>query len=212
MYATINEVRELTGITATDMDDCDLEELIELATQMIIRDLTIRVVDEEPSGVIDGENNTFRVYHYPIADINGDKVVNGSDINVYTWTNSSDPSTKSSVAVSTVYPNDGIIVLQSAPSTSVKKITVDYSYQFESTIDWSLIKVACAYLTAFLFAVKKFTTVPESVSRGPIRFRYYTKPYDEYLKRYYEVMELVKSKHHVKKSHSEMSLVRGVLE
>ena len=185
-----------------------MSELIDLATKMIIEDLTISVVDEEPSGNINGSNTTFTVYHYPIADTDGDKQVTGSDISVYTWTDEDDPSTKETVPVSTIYPRDGIIVLQSAPSTSIEKITIDYAYTLEEDIDWDLVKVACSWLTAYLFCVKKFTTVPESVVRGPVRFRYYTKPYNEYLNNYYHIMSLVKSKNHIKKTHSEMTLRR----
>jgi len=207
-YASTSEVRTLTGLTTIDVSDADLTELINLATDMIIEDLTISVIDEEPSGVINGTNTTFTVYNYPIADVDGDKQVTGSDVTVYTWTDESDPSTKSTVPVSTIYPRNGKIVLQSAPSTSIEKITVDYAYTLEEDINWDLVKVACSWLTAYLFCIKKFTTVPESVVRGPVRFRYYTKPYNEYLNNYYHIMSLVKSKNHIKKTHSEMTLRR----
>jgi len=210
-YATINEVRNLTGLTDTDIDDTDLSDLIDLATKMIVEDMTISVIDEEPSGKINGSNTTFTVYHYPIADIDGDGQVTGSDITVYTWTDDDDPSTKSTVSINTVYPRNGIIILQNPPSTSIEKITIDYAYTWEENIDWDLVKIACSWLTAYLFCVKKFTTVPESVVRGPVRFRYYTKPYNEYLKNYYHVMSLIKSKNHVKKTHSEMTLRRTKL-
>jgi len=208
-YATVSEVRTLTGLTESDVSDSELGEFIDIATQMIIEDLTISVKDEEPVGDIDGSNTTFSVSNYPIADVSGDRgTVGSADVTVWTWTDKEDPSTKSSVGVDTVYSRDGQIVLTSAPPGSVEMITIDYSYTLEDDLNWDLIKVACAYLAAFLFCVQKFTVLPDSVRRGPITFRHYTKPYNEYLDKYYEMMSLVKSHYHVKKTSSDMTLHR----
>jgi len=210
-YCTVADVRALTDITSSEIDDFDLESLIDLATKMIIEDLTISVHEEELTGSIDGVNTTFSTSHYPIADTNGDKSVTGADLTVYTWTDSSDPSTKSSVPVSAVYPDQGKIVLSSAPPSTVKKITCSYSYTWEEEINWDLIKLACAYLTGFLFYVKKYTAIPLSIARGPIRMKFDVKPYREYLDQYYHVMSLVKEKSGVRKTAEEMTLERGRL-
>ena len=209
-YASVIEVRNLTGLTTNDIENTELEDLIDLATKMIIEELTIAVINEELSGNINGTNTTFSVAHYPIADTNGDMQVTGSDVTVYAWTDEDDPSTKSSVSVDQVFPLDGIVVLENPPSTNIKKLTIDYAYTLEESINWDLVKLACSWLTAYLFCIKKFTTVPESVVRGPIRFRYYTKPYNEYLNNYYRIMSLIKSKNHIKKEHSSMTLVRSL--
>jgi len=208
-YCTVSDVRDLTDITSSDISDTELSSLIDLATQMIIKDITIPVVGEKLSGSINGTNTTFSTSYYPIADINGDKTVDGSDVTVYLWTDSSDPSTKSTISVETIYPNEGKIVLSSAPSSSVEKITCDYSYTWHDSINWELVKVACVYLTAFLFYVKKYTAIPLSVARGPIRFRWDVKPYVSYLNQYYHVMSLVKSKKYSKKTASNITLLRG---
>ena len=158
-YCTIPDVRALTDITSSDIDDSDLSDLIDLATHMIIEDLTISVHDEQLSGNIDGSNTTFTTAYYPIADTDGDKTVTGSDVTVYQWPDSSDPSTKSTVSVSTIYADLGKIVLSSAPASTIDKITCSYSYTWEEDINWELVKVACAYLTAFLFYVKKLSLI-----------------------------------------------------
>ena len=209
MYALISEVRLFTGLTNSDISDHDLQELINLSSTMMVEDLTMAVRDEEPTGSINGVNTSFEIDHYPIADINGDKTINSLDVSMYTWTNSDDPSTKTSIAISTVHPRDGIIVATTAPSTSVKKITVDYSWTYEEAINWELMKLACVYLTGYLFAVKKFTLLPTSMSRGPIRFSYSIRPYKEYLTKYDEIMSLIKSKIHIKKTADEMLLTRS---
>jgi len=208
----IPEARDLLGLTTDDITDEDLQDLIDKATQIIIEEITIPVRDEEPSGSIDGSNTTFSVNNYPIADSDGDKTVGSGDVTVYTWTDKDDPSTKSSISVSTVYPREGIIVTSTAPSSSIEKITVDYRYTFEEAINWELMKLACAYLTGYLFAIKKFTVLPLAISRGPIRFRHYTEPANKYLEKYYQIMKWIKSKSHIKTSSSGMSLSRTPLE
>jgi len=197
-YCSVSDVRLLTDITTDDIGDTDLLSLINLATQMIIEDLTISREDELLDGNIDGSNTTFSTNYYPIADIDGDKSVGPGDITVYTWTDSEDPATKSTVPISTIYPREGIIVLQSAPSKDIDQVTADYSYLFEADLNWEMLKLACAYLTAFLFYVKMYTAVPIQVARGPIRFRFPVKPYSEYLDKYYQVLRLVKKKEHIK--------------
>ena len=210
-YCTVPDVRALTDITASDIDDSDLSDLIDLSTQMIIEDLTISIHDEQLSGNIDGSNTTFATAYYPIADIDGDKAVTGSDVTVYQWPDSSDPSTRSTVPVSTIYADLGEIVLSSAPASTIDKITCSYSYTWEEDINWELVKVACVYLTAFLFYVKKYTAIPISIARGPIRMRFDVKPYREYLDQYYHIMSLVKQKSAVRKTAEEMTLERSMM-
>ena len=207
-YCLTSDVRLLTGLTDTDISNHDLQELINLSSTMMVEDLTIAVTDEEPTGSINGVNNTFEIDKYPIADTNADKTVSSLDVTVYGWTIRDDPSTKSTIAVSNVYSRDGIIITATAPSTSIKQITVDYSFTIEESLNWELIKVACVYLTAYLFSIKKFTLMPTTMARGPIRFHYNVKPYDEYLKKYDHMLSLIKSKLHIMKKSQEMSLER----
>jgi len=156
-------------------------------------------------------NTTFTTAYYPIADIDGDKAVTGSDVTVYQWPDSSDPSTRSTVPVSTIYTDLGEIVLSSAPASTIEKITCNYSYTWEENINWELVKLACSYLTAFLFYVKKYTAIPISIARGPIRLRFDVKPYREYLDQYYHIMSLVKQKSAVRKTAEEMTLERSMM-
>ena len=207
-YVLSNEVRLYTGLTQDDISNDDLDDLIDVATEFVVKDLTLAIKDEEATGDIDGSNTTFSVCHYPIADTSGNKTVGSEDITVYSWTDEDDPSTKSSISVSTVYSRDGKIVVTSAPSASIEKVTVDYNYTMEEDINWELVKLATSYVTAYIFAIKKFTILPESVSRGPIRWRFFSKPYDQYLNKYYEIMDRVRKKKIYKKTNSDITLDR----
>jgi len=211
-YVSTTDCRTYTGLTSTDVSDNDLQSFINLASSMIVQDLSISIVDEQPSGNVNGTNKTFEVSKYPIADINGDGTVSVGDVIMYQWTDDDDPSTRSTLTVSTIYPRDGMVVLSSAPASTIQKITADYSYTLEDSIDWNLVGIACSYLTAYLFCIKKFTVIPESISRGPIRFRYYTKPYNEYLSKYNELMYLIKSTNHIKKTSNKMELERTEMD
>jgi len=211
-YCLIPEARDLLDLSTDDISDEELQDLINKATQIIIEELTIPVRDEEPTGSIDGVNCSFSVSHYPIADTDGDKVVSTSDVTLYTWTDENDPSTKTSVSLSTIHPREGIIVTSSPPSSSIEKITVDYSYTWEEALNWELIKLACIFLVGYLFAIKKFTILPLAITRGPIRFRHYTEPANKYLEKYRQIMSLIKSKEHVKKTANEMTLARTPME
>ena len=209
-YCLSNEVRLYTGLTTFDISNDDLDQFINIASSIMIEDLTISVVEEEiSSGAIDGNNSTFELSKFPIADISGNKTVGSEDIVVYGYTIRDDPSTKSTIEVSTVYSREGIFVTSSAPSASIEQITVDYSYTLDdNSPNWELVKVACSYLTAYLFSIRKFTVIPDSLNRGPLRYSYKTKPYNEYYKKYEELMSKIKTQLHIKKQSRDMKLKR----
>jgi hypothetical protein len=207
-YCSIPECRMLTGLTTTDIGNDDLQALLNYSSTIIVNELLIRVSNEELQGKIDGSNTLFKLAKFPIADISGNASVGSEDVAVYSWTDSVNPSSKSTISVSTVYAKDGYITLSTAPNSTVKKLTVDYAYTYEEALSWDLIKVACAYMSAYMFAIKKFTVIPDTVSRGPLRFSYKTKPYNEYLKKYDEIMGMIRTKIHSVKRSQDMQLER----
>jgi hypothetical protein len=211
-YCSIPEARLLLGYTATDIGNTDLQELINYASTIIVEDLTISVIDEEPIGKIDGSNSTFTVMYYPLADVNADKVINSLDVTVYAWSIRDNPSTKTVVEVDTVYNREGYIVLKNPPSSSIQQITVDYAYTWEEALNWELLKLATAYMVGYIFAIRKFTVIPDVVSRGPLRFAHRVKPYDEYYKKYQEIMGYIMSKRHIRKTSDFQGLARIKME
>ena len=100
-------------------------------------------INNTKNNEIDGTNTTFYTINYPIGDNNSDMDVTTTDINVYTYDSD---GTKTEVTVSSIVPNEGKFVLESAPSN---RITVTYRYAPLSVSDpHPLIKMACALLTA----------------------------------------------------------------
>jgi len=206
-YASTADVRMLCGFTVDEVNDTDLQYYIDKATNLIIEHISIPRIDEELSGSIDGINTTFNTSYCPIADTDGDTDVDSGDLTVYGWTDSDDPSTKSTLSVQRVYARDGIIVLSSAPSVNIEKITCDYNYTLEENIPWDLVKIACSYLTGFLFIVKEWLLIPDSYSLGAIRFKH-TRPYLHYLEQYYNIMSMIKTKVHVKSTTETIEVLR----
>lgn len=190
MYVTVTDVRTIIGLTVRDITDEDLEELIALAERMVNKDITIFVYGEVPTFYTD--SSTIRVKFYPIGDRDIDGSVSTNDVSIYGWTDADDISTRTTVSVSAVYPSDGVIV--ASTNLDYEKVTVDYCYFPNDGIDWELVKLATIYLVGYLYAIRKFTTLPDSVSRGPIRYRYYARPYDEYYRKYYEILDRILSK------------------
>jgi len=161
-YCTVEDIEKLTKITE-DVDTDTLQYYIDRATEVIISDLTIRERDEEPSGSLSG--TTFSVDYYPIADISGDKTVDGNDVVVYGWKDRTDPDTKTKLTVSKVLERDGEIILSSAPST-YEKITVDYSWTPHKDINWTLVSMACSYYATYLFVIREYALIPEKYAHA----------------------------------------------
>jgi len=173
-YATISDVRLLSGLTVDEISDTDLSSLIDYADRKVLQEITIPRIQEDlkpnlKGEFIDGINKVFYLQHSPIADINRDSSVTVDDIKVYAWTDSQDEGTKSLVTVSSIEPETGRVELASAPSTEIKKLTADYSFYLGNTPDWSLLKAVSSYFTAYLAMVKLKGKTPVKYSLGRLR-------------------------------------------
>jgi len=164
MYCTVNDVRLLSGLTTSEISDADLVSLISYATAELNGDINyikndeiVSYIDSEKENKIDGSNTTFYLLdvhknNLQIGDYDNDGDVDTSDFYVYTIDNE---GTRSDYTVSTLDDKkNGKITLSSAPSTN-ETLYVTYSVAplDEDTPD-TLIKQACAQLTAALAFTK----------------------------------------------------------
>lgn len=170
MYTTPQEIRDLLGVSIEDAPDDILEEFIDKAQHVVIKYWQVEVKDEVMSGSINGSNNTFSVSNKFIADTNFDKKITTDDFKIYLWTDASDPGSRTEATLSTFYPEHGKFVLSSAPSTNIKKITIDYSY-YTKAIDWDLVNLATAYYASMLWIAREQYLVPEEFTIGGLRVR-----------------------------------------
>ena len=186
VYSNGTKVREILGVDEIECPDADLANFLTEATNKIIGRITVRELDEEPEGAIDGSNKTFRVSKAFLADTNGDLAVNASDLAVFTWTDASDESTKSEVPVQTVYPLTGRIDLMTAPVASIEKVTVCYSW-YPNKIDFTLLERACAYYTASRWAMRELAMLVSPIRVGRVATKWdqawitYEKEYEKCL-------------------------------
>jgi hypothetical protein len=171
-YTTPDKVRKILGIEEDDAPDEILNTFINDATKIIIRRLTVRVINEEPEVGYKTDNTEWYCLQDFIADINGDKVINKDDITVFQWGSLGDESTKTEIEVSSLNPIGGRILL-TIPLPAGYSITVDYSY-YMNQIDWDLVDLAAAYYAAKMWVERELMLVPQTVRIGRVT----TKNYD----------------------------------
>jgi len=200
-YVTPSEIRdELLGYDITDAPDSLVNKYITEAQQVLITDISASALEEELKGSIDGSNKEFRVKNYPIADTNGDSVINASDIeSVKGW---KDDTNYDTLTVSKIVAEKGIIILSTAPDPKVyKKITCNYRYYPGFLPDFTLVKLACKIYSTFLFALKEYALMPLRFQVGgrygilfASGFTQPVYPYDKLLDRYNQIIQKIRKR------------------
>lgn len=164
MYTTPEKVRiKILGVDSTVAPDEVLIPLIEDATRIVIRRLTVRVRKEIPEKGQDPRE--FYLKHQFIADTNGDMIIDQDDIKVYSWEDLWLEETKREEEVELLEPLTGRIWLAKDPGNRI--ITVDYSYYVYS-VDWDLVDLATAYYAAKMWVERELLLVPPTVRIGRI--------------------------------------------
>jgi len=158
-YCTVEDIRDVTNLTAADITDGNLCRLITLSCQQLNRDVQVYIEEERIFSIpgwegvktndVDGTNVTYYTVHYPIGDSNNTFKVDVSDITVYEIDSSTTPSTKTVLTVSSITPNSGQFVVATPASTSDKTLFVTYYCSPLSMSDpHPLIRMAAMQLTA----------------------------------------------------------------
>jgi hypothetical protein len=207
MWTDYDHVRRYLALTDEEVPDSDLEMFIEDAQRNMLRDIASKVTDEEPSGSINGSNTTFELDHKYIADMNFNSSVDASDVQVYGWTDEDDPSTKSSLSVSTIYPAYAKIVLTTAPPSTYEKITVDYYYH-SGPVNLEEFSDACACLAAYGYALSEISMMPDQWMHGAYRFtkgNSYKELYDLYIHK----IDRINARMSDRAEHDTMTLLRS---
>jgi len=152
-YCGVNDVRDITGLTTSEIGDDSLRKLIEYATTKLNADINIRrwdehvlYIDSEKENTIDGVNTTFYVKYPYIGDADNDGSVDASDIIAYALDSESN---RSSISVSSVDDIEtGKITLASAPQSGYELYFCYYQAPLDENTPHPLIKQACIALTA----------------------------------------------------------------
>lgn len=175
-YATLDSIRDLTGITADEVSSTILGTIRDRAENKLLKDLTIEVKDEEMDSNLDGDylngdNATFYTKNKPIADSNKDKTIDSNDITIYLWTDVEDETTRTEASIDNVRASTGRVVLSSAPSSNNEKITVTYSYYLSEEVpDWNTLELASIYLSGHFAVVKLRGKQPVKYTVGDFKY------------------------------------------
>ncbi|MEM2262553.1 MAG: hypothetical protein QXK24_08895 [Ignisphaera sp.] len=204
MWCTPEDVRKELGLSVEDVSDADLDYYINKAQSDLLNDIAIYRHDEIMKGTIDGYNATFQTWFYPIIDSNFDKKVDPSDITVYKW---KDAYNKETVAVSSINPEYGIIIVSTPPSTEYIFLTCSYYYVPTYGINYERLSRVTALLAAYYYIRSEMLLIPETWAHGAYRFTKGT-PAEELLNEYYREKDLLLKKDYVKKKHGEVEFLR----
>ena len=200
-YCTVDEIRQMTNISASDISDTQLATMIGFAGAQINGDMNvhhedevIKYLDSHRSNKQDGVNSTFFTEHYPIGDANDDFRITVSDINVYSVDSS---GTKTKLVVTQVNNMTGEFRLNTAPSGDVElQVTYKSTQRNVETPD-TLIKMACIYLSAAMGYSKLTIGKSRRFKMGNLTVFRDTDSYNTYFRKYREIMDLINDRTHV---------------
>jgi hypothetical protein len=169
-YATLSRLRSITHYKETEISDSDVNLFIADADRAILRLATIEEYNEKLDGAIDGSNTLFTTKHTPIADIDFDADVDANDVvvNRVAYDDEQNPES-TEVTVSSVNARDGIITLDTAPTTVNAEVGIyaDYRY-YKEPVDYDVLTLAANYYLAYLCEMKIRTKRIEKYNVGAV--------------------------------------------
>lgn len=198
-------IRRITGVAdAKDISDDDLSHIAWTSYKESLRNVYIHHYKETPSGnpdtgaSFDGTNTSFQTHHYPIADINGDGSVGGTnscatDISCW-WINSNGSRQEADVSV-TNSRNGEISITQHGVLTAIPSsnegVYLDYWHTYDS-FDEFIFREAVSYLAAHYvnlrFTERDKVTLADINSSRPVIL---IQP-NRFLKEYKRLMNLIR--------------------
>lgn len=200
-YCTVEDVRNLTNLTTSDISDTQIANIIQYAGSQVNVDVQVYVIEEQllwidahKQNVIDGTNFTYYSQNYPIGDMGDDMAVDTSDITVYQYLGDS-LGTRETLTVSTIDPNNGSFTLSVAPLGTIDKLTLTYKYSPVSMSDpHPLVKLATIYLAAaFAYSKINIGKAP-SWSMGNVRIVRDMKSFETFYNKYQHVIAQINNR------------------
>jgi hypothetical protein len=206
MWTQPDRVRKYIGLDASDVSDEDLSDYITKAQEELFDQISVYAFEEVMSGDIDGSNTTFTVSNPYIADSNFDLVADSLDVEVYKWGTYGSIDTMSTIGVSTIYPDRGLIVLNTPPESTIEAVTCSY-YFYPRKLNLNRLEDVTALLAAYYYVRTEMLLVPKQWMHGAYRFIKGT-PAEELLQEYYRNLEILLGRMHKKKVHGEVEFAR----
>jgi hypothetical protein len=206
MWTSPNEVRKAIGLSVDDVTDEDLSYYIGKAQKELLDQLCIYEYEDKLVGNLDGINTTFNTSYVPIADRNFDLVVDTLDVEVYKWGHYGSMDTKETVSVSTIYPDKGIIILQSAPESTIDVVTATY-YSFPRQLILDRLPMVTSLLAGYHYIRSEVLLLPRQWMHGSYRFIKGT-PAEDILIEYYRNLDILLGREHRKVTPDNVTFLR----
>lgn len=192
---TLSDVRLLSNITAAEVSDADMTNIIAEATVELTSKLNVNVIRERIARVdstrpndIDGSNTTYYTTNWKgkfLSDRDLDGDIDVSDVIVYVVDSDDDETT---ATVSSIDFDDSKFVLDTAyDSTNTLYVTYAWSYYDLSTPD-PLVNLAATYLAAAYAYLKRDAGVDGIVRFGNVTINQsLSSSYGEYYRKYQQL-------------------------
>ena len=89
IYSSVEEVRNLTGLSSSDISDGIISGIIQHSTSQLNADCQIKwseqasYISAEKKNEVNGSNRVFYLRHYPIGDRDDNGLISGADVYCY---------------------------------------------------------------------------------------------------------------------------------
>ncbi len=168
-YATLAQFRSVTNFTKSDILDAEVTALIADADRAIVRLTTTEQYLERLYGNIDGTNVDFKTRFNPIADADASGTVDGDDVSIFYATFDAVTNYRelgSAQTVVSIQAKEGIITMDTAPTTTTAEAGVFAIYRYDARGDTSIdiYKLAACQMLGYLVAKKLRGVVVEQFS------------------------------------------------
>jgi hypothetical protein len=197
VYIIETDVRNITGLTTSDISDVLISSTIVHATAQLNADIQIKV-DDERIGTLDNERknyvNSSNVTYYLRGKYVGDYDNNGyvSGVDVYFYKLATDGTRNQIIVTSVDDFNTSQITVASAPLASDRVFATYYTSPVQLTPPHQLIKLACAQLSAALCYTRIDANKIQSFRVGKVAVSKQSEAFNTFYKQYKDTINRIR--------------------
>ena len=197
-YCSVQNVRDLTGLTTVDISTTIVSGIIAHASAQLNADIQIEWKDERVSNIsvekenlVDGRNTKYYTAHFPIGDRDDNGVVSGID--VYAYTLDSDGA-RTQIVVSGITNSElgGPLWLTTPPSSNIRLYFTYFSSPVDMEAPHRLVNLACSQLAAALCFTRIDVTKVQSYRIGKIAVMRQSQAFDIFRRQYYDTINRIR--------------------